>query len=226
MQNKARKIKIYQITLSIIILISYIILEVLWELSTSIDPIKASFTWIRIGIKIFILLLSFFIFLPTFIRERNSYHLTVVIALIIFGLGDILINNSAIAGGVLFFVGHLFLTTFFFIEHKPKKKNYLVCLITFFIFSSFIIYSMIKQNKVLLGLLSLVYALVVSMNLALSIDESNNVRLPIFIFVISDFILVLNMGLFSNNLILGHILRFFYYSSIVLLALSKRYRLR
>ena len=172
--------------------------------------------WIQWTIKFFLGLISVILSLPALIKRRTGYQALLTITLIIFLFADTSINLNFLAGGILFSIGHLLLILFLGKKGGWEKKKIPVFLITY---SIFLILNLcfLKRNGSLLTIGFCLYSLIISLLMAFSITFERTIRIGILLFVISDFLLMLNIGL-GYSLWMGHIARFVYYLSILVLA--------
>lgn len=235
MKNLSKKSFIARFLLIVSIILLYVLMEVFWHIATLVDEntkdqamlsINDSLGWVRLLCKTGIGISSILIFLPTFLKKKkDSYAITIMIILFLFMLADMLINYVFVLGAILFALGHLILTIYFYICHKPKKENIIVFSIAEALGVIVSIIGIAVLKKTLVGLLIMVYSLFICSLLSSCIKEKRSIIIAISFFVLSDVLLMINL-LIDSNIIVGHFLRFFYYLSIILLALTDKKKMK
>ena len=133
-----------------------------------------------------------------------------------FLLADTSINLNFIAGGILFSLGHILFLVYFLKKKGWQKKKFPVFLITYGIFLTLNL-CFLKKNGALLTIGFYLYSVLISLLEGSSLSFSNRIRFGVSLFVLSDFLLMLNIGL-GYSLWMGHIARFIYYLSVMVLA--------
>lgn len=174
---------------------------------------------IQWGIKFSIGLISVLLSLPMLIRKKNRKQVVLSIVLVLFLLGDTSINLNFLVGGILFSLGHILLLACLFYRFKPTKDILIVFGITYLVFLTLNL-CFLNKNGILLTVGFLVYSLIISLLEAVSIRYCNQIRIGVLLFVLSDFMLMLNIGL-GNSLMFGHFARFIYYFSVMVLATAE-----
>ncbi len=211
---KTKTKKIYS---TILIMISFA-LFLLLETELTLNKTE-SIRMIQWGIKFCIGLISVLLSIPMLLKEKNRKQSVLSIVLFFFLLGDTSINLSFLAGGILFSIGHILLLVCLLYKSRPVKGILIVFGITYLVFLTLNL-CFLNKNGVLLTAGFLIYSLIISLLEAISIRFNNQIRIGVLLFVLSDFMLMLNIGL-GNSLMFGHFARFIYYSSVMVLATAK-----
>lgn len=210
MSGKEKTAKILLMTLIVVLAVT---LETIWTFQ--ID----SLALYRALIKSFIGLCSIGISLFSLIRKKSPYAIILTIVLTLFLIADVSINFSFVAGGGIFALGHLILLIYFLRRNKLKVRNFIVTGITYAVF--LVIILVLNRSNIYLMIALLVYALLISFLLSSTLNENPWIRLGVLVFVISDALLMINIGI-NSNLILGHFARGVYYLSIILLSITHK----
>lgn len=208
-----KKEKIIRILLTSLIVLSYIGLEAVLHLN--VENLNLFRSLIKAGIGIFSLLLS----VLSLIRHKNPYSVILFLVIALFMAADISINYSFLAGGGIFALGHLILLIYFLRHDKLTKYSFLAAGISFACF--LVVILIFDRSNIPLMIMLLLYALLISFLFGSSIKEKLSIRIGILVFVISDALLMVNIGL-GANIILGHFARGVYYLSIILLGNTYR----
>lgn len=209
----AKTEKAAKIVLRALIAILVVALEIIWTFNIE------NLGLYRALIKSAIGLCSISISLFGLIKHKNPYAIILTIVLSLFMIADVSINFSFVAGGSIFALGHLILLIYFLRHDKLKPMN---CLITAIAFSVFlVIILLLNRSNIYLMIALRVYALLISFLLSSCIRENLRIKIGILVFVISDALLMINIGI-NGNLILGHFARGVYYLSIILLSITHK----
>lgn len=209
----SRKEKIIKIILIALIAVLAVTLETIWTLNIENlglyrALIKAAIGLSSIGISLFSL-----------IRLKNLYAIILTIILSLFTIADVSINFSFATGGGIFALGHLILLVYFLRRNKLKVRNFIVTGITYAVF--LVIILVLNRSNIYLMIALMVYALLISFLLSSTLNENPWIRIGVLVFVISDALLMINIGI-NSNLILGHFARGVYYLSVVLLSITHK----
>ena len=209
MNKKEKATKIVLITFIAILVIA---LEITWTLNIE------NLGLYRALIKLAIGLCSIGISIFSLAKQKNNYAIVLTIVLSLFMIADVSINFSFVAGGGIFAFGHLILLIYFLRRNKLKMMNYIISAITFFIFLAIIL--VLNRSNTYLMIALMMYALLISLLLSSVTNENLWIKIGILVFVISDALLMINVGI-NNNLILGHFARGIYYLSVILLSITQ-----
>ena len=209
MNKKEKATKIVLITFIAILVIA---LEIIWTLNIE------NLGLYRALIKLAIGLCSIGISIFSLAKQKNNYAIVLTIVLSLFMIADVSINFSFVAGGGIFAFGHLILLIYFLRRNKLKMMNYIISAITFFIFLAIIL--VLNRSNTYLMIALMMYALLISLLLSSVTNENLWIKIGILVFVISDALLMINVGI-NNNLILGHFARGIYYLSVILLSITQ-----
>lgn len=205
--------KTTKIVLTVLIILLAVTLETIWTLNIENLGLYRALVKSAIGLS------SIGISLFSLIRHKNPYAILLTIVLSLFMIADVSINFSFVAGGAIFALGHLILLIYFLRHNKLKAKNYIVTAITFAVF--LVIILVLNRSNIYLMIALMIYALLISFLLSSTIQENLWIKIGVLVFVISDALLMINIGL-NSNLMLGHFARGVYYLSIILLSITHK----
>ena len=204
---------ILKVILLAIMLASFLVMEITWQKegeTITLGYLRAICKSI-IGLVILILLLF------NSNKYKNFYQVMMTCSQISFIIGDILINFNFVVGSAFFIIGHIILMIYMIKNNKPTKLNFIILGITYFAFCCINIPLWIYNKKSLQSCAFLFYSIIISALMAFSIKEKKSIVISILLFIISDALLMINIGL-NNTVMFGHFLRFIYYLSVSLLA--------
>lgn len=208
-----KKEKMMRILLTSLIILCCVGLEVVLHLN--MENLNLYRSLFKAGIGISSLLLS----LISLCKYQNPYAIILLILMALFMSADITINYNFIAGGGIFALGHLILLIYFLRHEKLNRYSFILTGIFFALFLCIIL--IFDRSNIPLMVMLLIYALLISFLFGSSIKEKPFIRFGILIFVISDALLMVNIGL-GANIILGHFARGVYYLAIILLSNTHR----
>lgn len=208
-----KKEKITRILFTSLIILCCAGLEVVLHLN--VESLNLYRSLFKAGIGICSLLLS----LISLYKYKNPYSIILLILMVLFMSADITINYSFIAGGGIFALAHLILLVYFLRHEKLNRYSFIAAGISFALFLLVIL--IFDRSNIPLMIMLLIYALLISFLFGSSIKEKPFIRFGILVFVISDALLMINIGL-GANIILGHFARGVYYLAIILLSNTHR----
>ncbi len=203
------------------VLLSLLIVTFVTGMEVMIQYDYNGLPWMKALLKVVINLCLLSLALITYFRKKDRYTTFMVIVFVFFAFGDVSINFNMGVGGGFFALGHVLLMLCYLKESYRNKKTWILFLVAYLLFAG-INLAFLKTNARMMTIGFLVYSLVVSLLLASTTEERFLIRLGVFLFALSDALLMINYGL-GNLLLFGHFARGVYYIAVILLSLTPRY---
>ena len=144
-------------------------------------------------LKICASLPSVLLALKGYLREKNSFDLKLVIALILCMLADAAISISFIAGGAGFAIAHIVFVMAFIKEEHPTRKQLLVWIVLIGVIALFLLTQKQKLNTAMLYIMALTYLSIMITTVVFSRHLPRIIFLAAIIFAISDCLLIVNI---------------------------------